>query len=84
VIIDTHGSLLDLPLVIIGCLTGASCYGHQVERTSNKLPSSGQGKSLNKLFSSGQGRCPLKYTNYGVCMSLERRICFFEESLDFH
>ena len=36
VIMDIHESLLNMPLEIIGCLMGALCYGHQVERTSNK------------------------------------------------
>jgi hypothetical protein len=29
------------------------------------------------------GRSPLKYTNRGVCISLEKKVCALEESLDF-
>ena len=28
-----------------------------------------------------QGRSPLKYTNCGVCISLEKKVCLLEESL---
>jgi hypothetical protein len=42
-----------------------------VERTSGKFSSQGQGRGL------------LKYTNYGVCISLEKKLCLLE-SLGFH
>jgi hypothetical protein len=32
----------------------------------------------------GQGRSLLKYTNYGICISLERKVGLLEVSLDFH
>jgi hypothetical protein len=41
-----------------------------VERTLYKLPL--------------KGGSPLKYTNCGVCISLERKVCPLEESLGFH
>jgi hypothetical protein len=53
-------------------LRGASHYGRRAESTGNKL------------FSWVQGRSPLKYTNSGVCTSLERKVCLLEESLGFH
>jgi hypothetical protein len=53
-------------------LRGASYYGRGVERTSNKLPSRGQGRSL------------LKYINCRICISLERKVCPLKESLGFH
>jgi hypothetical protein len=39
---------------------------------------------LNKLLSSGQGRNPLKYTNCGICISLKRKLCPLEETMNFH
>jgi hypothetical protein len=51
---------------------GALYYSRWVEKTSNKLPSREQGGS------------PLKYTNYGVCISLERKVCPLKGSLDCH
>jgi hypothetical protein len=53
-------------------LRGASHYGHWIERTLNKL-------SLRE-----QGRSTLKYANTRVYISLERKVCPLEESLDFH
>jgi hypothetical protein len=48
---------------------GASYYSRGVERTSNKLPLRGQGRS------------PLKYMNCKLCISLERKVCLVEENL---
>ena len=50
---------------------GAAHYARLVERTLDKLPSREQGRS------------PMKYTNYGVYISLERKVCLLEESLGF-
>jgi hypothetical protein len=53
-------------------LKGASHFFHQVER------------ALDKLASRRQGWSSLKYPIYGVCISLERKICPLEEDLGFH
>jgi hypothetical protein len=58
--------------IILSNVRGASKKGHQVERTLDKLPSRGQDRSL------------LKYTNCGICVSFEIKVCFLEESLGFH
>jgi hypothetical protein len=47
-----------------------SHYGNGVERNLDKFPSRGQGRS------------PLKYTNYGVCISLKRKVWIFVNIVD--
>jgi hypothetical protein len=62
-----------VPLSICNAtLRGASHNGRRVKRT------------MDKLSSRGQGRSSLKYTNCGPYISLERKVCLFKESLDFH
>jgi hypothetical protein len=52
-------------------LRGAAHYTHLVERALDKLPSREQGRS------------PMKYTNCGIYISLERKVCLLEESSGF-
>jgi hypothetical protein len=52
-------------------LRGASYYGRWIEKT------------LYKPSSRGQGRSPLKYRNYGLCISFERKVCLLKKSLGF-
>ena len=52
-------------------LRGASYYGHQVQRTLDKLPLRGQGKSS------------LKYTLWSL-HKFGIKVCYLEKSLGFH
>jgi hypothetical protein len=58
--------------IIWNSLKSASHYNRGVERTLDKLPSRGQGRS------------PLKYINCRLFISLERNFCSLVKSLGFH
>jgi hypothetical protein len=71
-----QNQLVDIPSPCTGYYTihlrSGLYYGRWVERF------------LDKLFSIRQGRSSLKYTNYRLCTSSERKVCLRKKSLGFH
>jgi hypothetical protein len=66
----------------MGCQWEVWFHGHRPGITRFRGAShNSRGKTLDKLPFRRQGKSPLKYANYGVCISLERKFCLLEESL---